>query len=288
MGAKRRQDSLFRAIHRVATARKRDALAEHATPVCGILRDFLEHQAGPGWHPECSDAIRHLHACAAEKAQLRTGAMNLFRSASLRVIATSALIAASATTVTTAKAEMKIAVVDTQRAIMDTEEGLRAQATLRKLFDSRQRELDKKQEQLQKEREDIEKQQGILSKEALAKRLETWQRDMSQLQATFLEYNKELQKKQGELTQPIYQRTMTLIRRLATNEGYDLVVDRQAAPYVRGDLDVTDKLIQMVNSGSAEKDSSKSGKPADAKKTPSAAASGAPAPLGTAKPLGAK
>ncbi len=179
---------------------------------------------------------------------------------------------------------MKIAVVDTQRAIMDTEDGLRAQATLRKLFDNRQRELDKKQEMLQKEREDIEKQQGILSKEALAKRLEAWQREMSQLQATFLEYNKELQKKQGELTQPIYQRTMTLIRRLATNEGFDLVVDRQAAPYVRGDLDLTDKVIQMVNSGSAEKDSGKSTKPADGKKAAPAAST--PAPAATGKPLG--
>ena len=141
---------------------------------------------------------------------------------------------------------------------------------------------------MQKEREDIEKQQGILSKEALAKRLDTWQREMSQLQATFLEYNKELQKKQGELTQPIYQRTMTLIRRLATNEGYDLVVDRQAAPYVRGDLDVTDKLIQMVNSGGSDKESGKTGKPADAKKAAPAASLPAPAPLGAPKPLGAK
>jgi len=160
----------------------------------------------------------------------------------------------------TAKAETKIAVVDTQRAIMESEEGLRAQATLKKLFDSRQRELDKKQDQLQKEREDIEKQQGILSKEALAKRLESWQRDMSQLQATFLEYNKELQKKQGEFTQPIYQRTLTIIRRIATNDGFDIIVDRQAAPYVRGDLDLTDKIIQLVNSGGGAAESGDKGK----------------------------
>ncbi len=194
--------------------------------------------------------------------------MNFARSVRYRLFAISTLLLA--TCATTARAEIKIAVVDTQRAIMETEEGLRAQATLKKLFDSRQRELDKKQEQLQKEREDIEKQQGILSKEALAKRLESWQRDMSQLQATFLEYNKELQKKQGELTQPIYQRTMSLIRRMATNEGLDIVVDRQAVPYVRGDLDLTDKIIQMVNSGSGSGDSGsgKSSKATDSKKAP--------------------
>ncbi len=46
-------------------------------------------------------------------------------------------------------------------------------------------------------------------------------------------------------------------------------MDRQAAPYVRGDLDLTDKIIQMVNSGGGgEGDSSKSGKSSDSKKAP--------------------
>src|SRR5262245_25799865 len=143
-----------------------------------------------------------------------------------------------------ASAESKIAVIDTQRAIMETEDGLRAQATLKKLFDKRQHELDKKQTDLQKEREDIEKQQGVLSKQALQKRVEKWQREMMQLQTVFVEYNKELQKKQNELTQPIFQRAMGIIRRLASQEGYDVVVDKQAVPYVRSDLDVTDKVIQ--------------------------------------------
>jgi outer membrane protein len=186
--------------------------------------------------------------------------MAMLRIARLPLLSATAILVLTAAM--SARAETRIAVIDTQRAIMETEEGLRAQATLKKLFDSRQRELDKKQEQLQKEREDIEKQQGILSKEALSKRLEAWQRDMSQLQSTFLEYNKELQKKQGELTQPIYQRAMSLIRRLATTEGFDLVVDRQAAPYVRSDLDLTDKIIQLVNGGGGE-----AGKPSDGKKT---------------------
>lgn len=148
-----------------------------------------------------------------------------------------------------AHAQSKIAVVDTQRAIMETEDGLRAQATLKKVFDNKQRELDKKQEDLQKQREDIEKQRDVLSKAALAKRVDTWQREMMALQGVFVDYNKELQKKQGELTQPIVQKIMGTIRRLATQEGLDLVVDKQAAPYVRSDLDVTDRVITAYNQG---------------------------------------
>jgi outer membrane protein len=182
-----------------------------------------------------------------------------------------------------ALAEQKIAVVDTQRAVLETEEGMRAQATLKKLFDSKQRELDKKQEDLQKEREDIEKQRSVLSAEAWQKRVESWQRDMAQLQSVFVDYNKDLQKKQGELTEPIFRRTVGLIKRLASTEGYDMVVDKQAVPYVRGDLDLTDKVIQLVNSGAGGASETES-KGAEKKGAKAPAAPAAPAPAAPAPP----
>src|ERR1700710_173613 len=175
-----------------------------------------------------------------------------------------------------AHAQSKIAVVDTQRAIMETEDGLRAQASLKKIFDNKQRELDKKQEDLQKEREDIEKQRDVLSKAALAKRVDKWQREMMALQGVFVDYNKELQKKQGELTQPIVQKIMGAIRRLATQEGLDLVVDKQAAPYVRSDLDVTDRIITLYNPGAGD-EGAKAAAPG-AKKAPGSAPTALPVP----------
>ena len=168
---------------------------------------------------------------------------------------------------------MRVGVVDTQRAVMETEDGLRMQATLKKLFDSRQRELDKKQEDLQKEKDDLDKQRDVLSKVAFAKRADKWQREMVQLQTVFVEYNKELQKKQGELTQPIFQKAMNIIRRVATQEGFDLVVDKQAVPHSRSDLDVTDRVITLYNQGGPAEDTTK----APAKS--GGAATGGPKPL---------
>ena len=145
--------------------------------------------------------------------------------------------------------QLKFAVVDVQRAVMETEDGLRAQATLKKFFDKRQQELDGKQTELQKQREEIEKQSKVISQQALQKRMEDWQKQMLELQTVFVEYNKELQKKQGELTQPIYGKIMGLLRRLATQDGYDAILEKQAVPYMRNDLDLTDRIIQMYNSG---------------------------------------
>ena len=88
----------------------------------------------------------------------------------------------------------------------------------------------------------------MLSKDALEKRVADWQKQMMELQAIFVEYNKELEKKQKELTDPVFEKIMGIIKRLATTENIDLVVDKATVAYVRGDLDLTDKCIQMYNS----------------------------------------
>jgi outer membrane protein len=150
-----------------------------------------------------------------------------------------------------AQQAMKVAVVDVQRAVMQTEDGLRAQATLKKLFDSRQQELNKRQVELQKQKEEIDKQSRVLSQQALQKKVDDWQKQMVELQTTFVEYNKELEKKQKELTDPIFERVIGTIKRIAGTDGYDLIVDRATVAFSRSDLDLTDRVIQVANGGSA-------------------------------------
>jgi outer membrane protein len=170
---------------------------------------------------------------------------------------------------------MKVAVVDVQRAVMQTEDGLRAQASLKKMFDSRQQELNKRQTDLQKQKEDIDKQSRVLSQGALQKKVDDWQKEMVELQQTFVEYNKELEKKQKELTDPIFERVIGAIKRIAGTDSYDLIVDRATVAFSRSDLDLTDRVIQIANGGAP----SSAGPSA-----PSTATSGA-APRAPAPPL---
>ncbi len=170
-----------------------------------------------------------------------------------------------------AAAQAKIAVVDVQRAVMQTEDGLRAQATLKKLFDAKQQELNKRQVDMQKQKEDIDKQAKVLSQQALQKKVDDWQKQMVELQTTFVEYNKELEKKQKELTDPIFERVLGAIKRIAGQDSYDLIVDRATVAFSRSDLDLTDKVIQLAN-----------GTPAGPSAAPPAA--GGPAAGGPARP----
>jgi outer membrane protein len=166
----------------------------------------------------------------------------------LRLLVAAAFAIALSAAARTSRAD-GVAVVDLHGAVMQTEDGMRALATLKKFFDRRQQDLDAKQTQLQRMRQDIEKQARVLSREAITKRMDVWQREMLQLQTVFVDYNKELQKKQGELTQPIVKKMIAIIERLARQNGYSVVVDRAAAPYARSDLDLTDRVVQMYNTG---------------------------------------
>lgn len=150
-----------------------------------------------------------------------------------------------------ARADTRVAVVDVQHAVMQTEDGIRAQAQLKKMFDKKQHDLDARQDELQRMKEDIEKQSRFLSRDAVQKRMEDWQKRMVELQTVFVENNKELQKTQSEKTAPILKKMMAILARIGKKNGYDVIIDRQAAPYVRSDLDLTDQVIQMYNSGDA-------------------------------------
>jgi outer membrane protein len=200
----------------------------------------------------------------------------------MRTLARPLLAAALAALVslfgTTASAQMKMAVVDVQRAVMQSEDGMRAQATLKKVFDSRQQELNKRQTDLQKQKEEIDKQKTVLSQAALQKKVDDWQKEMVELQQTFVEYNKELEKKQKELTDPIFERVLGAIKRIAGTDGYDLIVDRATVAFARGDLDLTDRVIQISNGSGA------SPSPAPGAAVPGPAPRPAPAPSPTPKP----
>lgn len=150
-----------------------------------------------------------------------------------------------------AAAQSKVAVIDVRRAVLETEQGLRVQATLKKLFDSRQADLDGKQRQLQSEKEvlDKEAQAGKTPKEQLQKKYENLQRAAAELQNSMVESQREMQRKEGEMTTPILQGVLDAVKRIASQDGFEMVLEKSAVPYFRGDLELTDRAIQLYNSG---------------------------------------
>jgi outer membrane protein len=185
-----------------------------------------------------------------------------------KALAVGLLVTGAAASTSDARADFKIGVVNVQYAVTQTEDGIRATNTFKKVFDKRQQDLDARQTDLEKMKMDIEKQTRILSREALTRRMEDWQKRMVDLQTLFVEHNKELQKRQAELTSPIMKKMISVIGRIAKKNGYDVVVDAQAVPYVRSDLDLTDQVVQMYNGGGSGGGDDKDEKKDDKKEAP--------------------
>jgi Skp family chaperone for outer membrane proteins len=141
----------------------------------------------------------------------------------------------------------KFAVVNVQRAVTETEDGRRAMATVRNLFESRQRELSKAEQDLGAEKQKLEKDRATLTRDQYEQRLEALQREAMKLQQQLMLYQQELAKKQGELLERIQRGIMAIVRRIATQEGFGIVVDSTVVLYIRTDLDITDRVITQYH-----------------------------------------
>lgn len=217
------------------------------------------------------------------KAQAATRLIHKLLGTALICLAAGTALMASPTEAQ-AEGATKIAVVDVRRAVAETEEGLRVQANLKKLFDSRQTELDTKQQALAREKEDLDReaQAGKSSKEALQRKFEALQKRAMELQALSVDYQREMQRKESEMTTPILQKILGVIRRIASQDGYEMILEKSAVPYFRGDLEITDRAIQMYNSGQSTEAPPAPGKepakkPGAAPATPPAAPASKPA-----------
>jgi len=169
--------------------------------------------------------------------------LSLVTAVSLPVVVSHAALADG-----TSSEKAHFAIIDTQRAVLETEEGLRVQANLKKLFDQRQVELSDNEQKLTQEQDDIAKEEKTKGPSAaVEQKKEIWRQKAAQLQETLVSYQKEMQKKQAEMTNPMLQKMLGIVKRVATQEGYDMVVDKAAVPYFRSDLDITDKIIQLYN-----------------------------------------
>src|SRR5262245_16449317 len=132
---------------------------------------------------------------------------------SAAVVVLPSLLASLLAAVPGSAGESKIAVVDVHRALLATEDGIRAQASMKKRFDKRQQELDGKKAELARIHDDIERQAHVVSREVLARRVEDWQQQMLKLQTVFVDYEKELAKFQADLSAPIQNKLLGVIKR---------------------------------------------------------------------------
>lgn len=167
-----------------------------------------------------------------------------------------ALVTLAACTFTSAAAlaqSPKIAVIDLTRAIADTEDGIRVKAELQELFDARQGDYETKEKALGESKADYDQlvAAGKTKQPVLRKKLVALEKMAYELQIAQQNYRREMQQKEYQLMQPIIKQMLALVRQLASKQGYEMVLNKEAVPFFRSDLDITDRVVQMYNASRA-------------------------------------
>ena len=147
--------------------------------------------------------------------------------------------------------EMKLGYVDMQRALNETEDGRKAKANLKKVFDQKQKELDEQQNQLKKDIEDLDKKRTLLPADKVREKEAELQSRMQKVQQTYLRHQQDLQAKEQELTGKIIERMNKILIKIATSENFTMIFDRSqgVVAFAKPHLDLTNDLIRRYNSG---------------------------------------
>ena len=146
--------------------------------------------------------------------------------------------------------EMKLGYVDLRRALHETEDGHKAESSLKKVFDQKQKELDEQQDDVKKAIEDLNKKRTLLPADTVRQKEAELQDRVAKVQQTYLRHQQDLAAKEEEATRPILERLQRIIAKIASEEHFTMIFDRNmGVVYAKSELDLTNQVIRRYNSG---------------------------------------
>ena len=175
-----------------------------------------------------------------------------------------------------AQSGIRIAVVDTEKAFQESVWGKKALEEMEKEASVWQKKGEQIDNELTKLESELTKRQQFLENKEEEQKLQD-QIDSKRLEGQNLiqEGQASLKQKQQELMEPIIQEIKDLIKKIAMEDNYDLVLEKQLdiykiVLYVNPELDITSKVTVMIDKSYKDKNQSKAkesekeaGKPAD-------------------------
>ena len=162
-----------------------------------------------------------------------------------------------------AQGSLKIAVVDTDKAFKESIWGKKAIEELEREVESWQKKGEQLDSEISALEEKLAKQSAFLdNKEEEQKLQNEIQSKRMEGQALVQQGNANLEKKRQELLEPILEETRSLIKKLAMEESYDLILEKQLIVlYLNPELDITSRIVVMLDKAYKEKTPSKAKEP---------------------------
>lgn len=170
----------------------------------------------------------------------------LMKSLSAAALAAAALCAAAPAMAQ----ETRIAAVNSERILRDSQPAKAAQVKLEQEFSKRDRELQDMAQKIKAMADKLDKDTAVLADADRQRR----QREVADLDREFQrkqrEFREDLNQRRNEELAQVLERANRVIRQLAEQRKYDLIV--QEAVYVNPRIDITDDVMKALNAGSGK------------------------------------
>ncbi|MEE2670951.1 MAG: OmpH family outer membrane protein [Bdellovibrionota bacterium] len=159
------------------------------------------------------------------------------------------LVIMLAFTVSAAKAEIKVGIVNIQKIISSIEEGKSVNKTLEKSFKSKQKVLKDEEESIKKLITNLQKQDAVLSDAAKAKKAQEINEKRKTAAEKMRQFQAEIQKQEAELKKPILDKLKPVIDDVSKAEKVSLTFEISASPpiYAAEKIDLTEKIIKAYD-----------------------------------------
>jgi outer membrane protein len=143
--------------------------------------------------------------------------------------------------------ESRIAFINSQRITSESGPAKAATAKLENEFSKRQKDLSELQSTLKALSEKFERDAPTMTESQRVAKQKEFVEQNRDFQRKKREFDEDLNSRRNEELQQVYERATKAIRQLSETEKYDLVV--QEAVYFSPKIDITDKVIKILNAG---------------------------------------
>jgi outer membrane protein len=149
----------------------------------------------------------------------------------------------------------KIGIIDFQRILETSDSGKTAQAEINRQGKKMEAELKKKGAAIEELKKKLEREALIMSKDMREQKAREMRIKVNDLKTLQQKYMQEFKAKEKTLVQQIQKKIVDAVTKIGKKEGYLLILEKREGGvlYSPASIDITDKLIKMLNADSKKK-----------------------------------
>ena len=146
-----------------------------------------------------------------------------------------------------ASSQTKVAVINMQRAVLESDEIKKASDAMETKFKPRQQDIEKLQRDLQNIQQQLQAGAGKLTQQAEADLTAQGQKKQRDLQRLSEDLQADVDRDRNDVLSKSTQKMQEVVKKLAEEKGYDVVVDVSNTVYFKPALEITAEALAAYN-----------------------------------------